>query len=164
MGTAARHRLRRLQDDDAPWIFAACQDADVQRWTTIPRPYTLDHAREFVADSPNVRVAMAVVDAASGLPVGVAGVNVVADGVATVGYWVAPWGRRRGAATEALHVLSTIAAGIDGVRTVRALVAGTNTASQAVAARAGFAPAGSTGDLCPDGDCAVEAVAFDLPV
>jgi len=159
-----RHRLRPLQADDAGWIFAACQDADVQRWTTIPRPYSLDHAREFVAGSPDVRIAMAIVDSASDLPVGVAGVNAVVDGVATVGYWVAPWGRRRGAATDALHVLSTVAARIDGVHTVRALIAGTNTASQAVAVRAGFAPAGSTGDLCPDGDCAVEAVAFDRTV
>lgn len=164
MDGTLRHRLRPLQEDDARWIFAACQDAEVQRWTTIPRPYTLEHAREFVAGSPDVRIAMAIVDSASDLPVGVAGVNAVADGVATVGYWVAPWGRRRGAATEALRLLSTVAAGIGGVRTVRALIAGTNTASQAVAVRAGLAPAGSTGDLCPDGACAVEAVAFDLPV
>lgn len=159
-----RHRLRALQPDDADWIFSACQDAEVQRWTTIPRPYSLDHAREFVADSPNVRLAMAIVDAASDLPVGVAGVNAVTDGIATVGYWVAPWGRRRGAATEALHVLSTIAARIDGVHTVRALIAGTNAASQAVAGRAGFTHAGATGDLCPDGACAVGAVAFDRTV
>lgn len=161
MGGAARHRLRPLQAADASWIFAACQDADVQRWTTIPRPYTLDHAREFVAGSPDVRIAMAIVDSSTDLPVGVAGVNAVADGVATVGYWVAPWGRRRGAATEALRELWTIAAGIDGVREVRALVAGTNAASQAVALRAGFARVGATGDRCPDGDCAVDAVAFE---
>lgn len=157
-----RHRLRPLQHDDAPWIFAACQDADVQRWTRIPRPYTLDHAREFIDDPPDVALAMAIVDSASGLPVGVAGINAVADGVATVGYWVAPWARRRGAATDALHVLSTIAARIDGVGTVRALIAGTNAPSQAAAARAGFVRAGTTGDQCPDGDCAVEAIAFDL--
>jgi uncharacterized protein YhfF len=158
-----RHRLRPVRADDADWIFAACQDADIQRWTTVPRPYTHEHAREFVADTPNVRLAMAIIDAASDLPVGVAGINAVKDGVATVGYWVAPWGRRRGAATEALHVLSTIAARLDGVRTVRALIAGTNTASQAVAEHAGFIRADATGDQCPDGDCAVEAVSFERP-
>jgi uncharacterized protein YhfF len=158
-----RHRLRPLRHDDADWIFSACQDAEVQRWTTIPRPYTLGHAREFVADTPNVRLAMAIIDAASDLPVGVAGINAVEDGVATVGYWVAPWGRRRGAATEALHVLSTIAARTGEVRTVRALIAGTNAASMAVAERAGFTARGGTGERCPDGDCAVEAVAFERP-
>lgn len=159
-----RHRLRPLVPDDAEWIFAACQDAEVQRWTTIPRPYSLDHAREFVEGSPGVRSALAIVDASSDLPVGVAGINAVADGVATVGYWVAPWGRRRGAAAEALHVLATLAERTGEVRTVRALIAGPNAASRAVAARAGFADRGPSGEHCPDGDCAVEAVAYERSV
>jgi len=158
-----RHRLRSLRHDDADWIFAACQDAEVQRWTTIPRPYTLDHAREFVEDAPNVRTALAIVDAASDLPVGVAGINAVDGGVATVGYWVAPWARRRGAATEALHVLSTLATRTGDVHTVRALIAGTNAASMSVAERAGFSPRVGTGERCPDGVCAVEAVAYERP-
>lgn len=41
-------RLRSLRDDDADWIFDACQDAEIQRWTLVPRPYLREHAESFV--------------------------------------------------------------------------------------------------------------------
>jgi uncharacterized protein YhfF len=156
------HRLRRLQLDDAEWIYRACQDAEVQRWTTVPRPYTHEHAESFVRNQAGERLANAVIDARSGEPAGVAGVHHITDGVATVGYWVAPWARRRGAASTAMRILPSIAARLGAVRSVRATIAETNTASRRTAERAGFALAGTSDDRCPDGDCQVAGLEYRL--
>lgn len=41
--------IRALVDTDVDWICAACQDPDIQRWTSVPVPYTRAHAEDFVA-------------------------------------------------------------------------------------------------------------------
>lgn len=44
--------LRPWSEDDAPTVYAACQDLEIQRWIpTIPRPYTHEDARAFVTDA-----------------------------------------------------------------------------------------------------------------
>ncbi|MEY3358719.1 MAG: hypothetical protein RIR87_1778, partial [Actinomycetota bacterium] len=102
------HRLRDLQPNDAEWIHRACQDIDIQRWTMVPRPYTREHAESFVVNHGGELAAYAIVTALTNEPVGVAGLHHVRDGVASVGYWVAPWGRGHRAATSALRVLRTL--------------------------------------------------------
>jgi hypothetical protein len=52
--------------DDVDWITEACQDSEILRWTVVPRPYTKDHARSFVADHAGELHAWAIVDRASG--------------------------------------------------------------------------------------------------
>lgn len=156
------HRLRPVQTDDAEWIHRACQDAEVQRWTTVPRPYTRDHAESFVRDQAGERLANAIIDAHSGEPAGVAGIHHITDGVATVGYWVAPWARRRGAASTAMRILPSIATRLGAVRSVRATIAETNVASRRTAERAGFELAGTSGEHCPDGDCQVAGLVYQL--
>ena len=42
--------LRAWRSGDAEAVYRACQDPDIQRWTTVPRPYELHHAVEFVTD------------------------------------------------------------------------------------------------------------------
>lgn len=96
------HRLRPLQSSDADWIYHACQDAEVQRWTKIPRPYTREHAKSFVIDQNGELLATAIINSRTGEPAGVAGIHHIKDGVATVGYWIAPEARRTGAASTAL--------------------------------------------------------------
>jgi uncharacterized protein YhfF/ribosomal protein S18 acetylase RimI-like enzyme len=156
------HRLRPLQLDDAEWIYRACQDAEVQRWTTVPRPYTPEHAESFVRNQAGERLANAIIDARSGEPAGVTGIHHITDGVATLGYWVAPWARRRGAASTAMRILPSIAARLGAVRSVQATIAETNTASRRTAERAGFALAGTSDDRCPDGDCQVAGLEYRL--
>ena len=156
------HRLRPVQTDDAEWIYRACQDAEVQRWTTVPRPYTREHAESFVRDQAGERLANAIIDARTGEPVGVAGIHNIIDGVATVGYWVAPWARRRGAASTAMRILPTLAARLGAVNEVRATIAATNEASRRVAERAGFSLAGTSPGTCPDGDCQVAGLEYRL--
>ena len=154
------HRLRPLQASDSDWIYHACQDSEVQRWTLVPRPYTREHAESFVRDQAGERLANAIIDARTGEPAGMAGIHHITEGVATVGYWVAPWARRRGAASTALKILPTLAARLGNARIVQATIAETNTASRGTAERAGFELAGTSGEHCPDGACQVAGLEY----
>ncbi|MEC4019626.1 GNAT family N-acetyltransferase [Streptomyces sp. H27-D2] len=46
--TTERLVLRPLGPPDADAVLAACQNAEIQRWTTIPSPYGREHAEDFV--------------------------------------------------------------------------------------------------------------------
>ena len=155
------HRLRALQPHDAEWIYRACQDPDIQRWTMVPRPYTREHADSFVVDLGGELAAYAIVTSASDEPIGVTGLHHVRDGVASVGYWVAPWGRGHGAAANALRVLRTLIHQNTQAHTVRALIAETNIASRRTAERAGFTLTGPDPDTCPDGANQVVALRYE---
>lgn len=156
------HRLRPLQSSDAEWIYHACQDAEVQRWTQIPRPYTRDHAKSFVADQNGELLANAIINSRTGEPAGVAGIHHIKNGVATVGYWIAPQARRAGAASTALKILPTIARRLGDAQTVRAIIAETNVASRATAERAGFKIARKSAEQCPDGATQTTALDYEL--
>ncbi|MFM8248396.1 MAG: GNAT family N-acetyltransferase [Acidimicrobiaceae bacterium] len=158
------HRLRQLQSSDAEWIYQACQDAEVQRWTKIPRPYMREHAKSFVADQNGVLLANAVIDSRTGEPAGVAGIHHIKDGVATVGYWIAPQARRAGAASTALKILPTIARRLGDAQIVRAVIAETNSASRATAERAGFKIARKSAEQCPDGAAQTTALDYELTI
>lgn len=43
-----RLTLRAPTADDVDAIYAACQDPEIPRWTTVPSPYTRGHAEGFV--------------------------------------------------------------------------------------------------------------------
>ncbi|MFM7761919.1 MAG: GNAT family N-acetyltransferase [Acidimicrobiaceae bacterium] len=158
------HRLRQLQSSDAEWIYQACQDAEVQRWTKIPRPYMREHAKSFVADQNGELRANAVIDSRTGEPAGVAGIHHIKDGVATVGYWIAPQARRAGAASTALKILPTIARRLGDAQIVRAVIAETNSASRATAERAGFKIARKSAEQCPDGAAQTTALDYELTI
>lgn len=156
------HRLRTLQSSDAEWIYHACQDAEVQHWTKIPRPYTREHAKSFVVDQNGELLANAIINSRTGEPAGVAGIHHIKDGVATVGYWIAPQARRAGAASTALRIMPSIARRIGDAQTVRAIIAETNVASRATAERAGFNIARKSAEQCPDGATQTTAIDYEL--
>ena len=156
------HRLRTLQSSDAEWIYNACQDAEVQRWTKIPRPYTREHAKSFVVDQNGELLANAIINSRTGETAGVAGIHHIKDGVATVGYWIAPQARRAGAASTALKILPSIAKRLGDAQTVRAIIAETNAASRATAERAGFNIARKSAEQCPDGATQTTAIDYEL--
>ena len=156
------HRLRPLQSSDAKWIYHACQDAEVQHWTKIPRPYTREHAKSFVVDQNGELLANAIINSRTGEPAGVAGIHHIKDGVATVGYWIAPQARRAGAASTALKILPSIAKRLGDAQTVRAIIAETNAASRATAERAGFKIARKSAEQCPDGATQTTALDYEL--
>jgi uncharacterized protein YhfF/ribosomal protein S18 acetylase RimI-like enzyme len=156
------HRLRPLQSSDAEWIYHACQDTEVQHWTKIPRPYTREHAKSFVVDQNGELLANAIIDSRTGEPAGVAGIHHIKDGLATVGYWIAPQARRAGAASTALKILPSIAKRLGDVQTVRAIIAETNVASRATAERAGFKIARKSAEQCPDGANQTAALDYEF--
>lgn len=57
---------------------------------------------------------------------------------AEIGYWLAPWGRGRGAATAAVRALADWAVATYGFRRIELFIEPANVASLAVAERAGF--------------------------
>lgn len=156
------HRLRPLQSSDAEWIYHACQDTEVQRWTQIPRPYTREHAKSFVADQNGERLPNAIINSRTGEPAGVAGIHDIKDGIATVGYWIAPQARRAGAASTSLKILPSIAKRLGDAQTMRTVIAEINVASRATAERAGFKIARKSAEQCPDGANQTTALDYEL--
>lgn len=134
--------LRPYRAEDADAVHRACQDAEIQRWTTVPSPYTEDDAREFVTETTasgraEGRGLLTAVEA-DGQLVGSAGLHFTRGLLGPgVGYWIAPWGRGHGYAAEAARALADWALRHDAAR-VHLAADVRNTASQAVAIRAGF--------------------------
>ncbi|MFZ0324419.1 MAG: GNAT family N-acetyltransferase [Actinomycetes bacterium] len=102
--------LRPWAADDAGAVFEACQDPEIQRWTLVPVPYTVDDARGYVSGRDELweqgRPSFAAVDAETGQLLGSFAV-VGADDEAgpEIGYWVVPSARGRGVATRACKAL-----------------------------------------------------------
>jgi RimJ/RimL family protein N-acetyltransferase len=140
--------LRPYRADDIQVIHRACQDPEIQHWiSAIPVPYTLEVARTFVEET-SVREraegrGLSVALEADGELVGSSGVYGRTDGRLgpEIGYWVAPWARGSGYAAEATRALADWAIG-HGAPRVHLFADVRNTASQAVARRAGFTQEG----------------------
>ena len=138
-------RLRLIADADVPAITAACQDPEIVRYTTIPSPYELHHAREWQLRSEAVRTAgtdigALIVDADSDGLLGSVGMHGLdpATGRAAAGYWVAAHARRQGVATRGVRLLCTFAFGELGVERIELWIEPQNEPSRRVAERVGF--------------------------
>jgi RimJ/RimL family protein N-acetyltransferase len=162
--TLLTHRLRNLELSDAEWITRACQDEEVQRWTKVPRPYTREHAESFIENKNGELATWAIIDSRSQEPVGMIGIHHVINGVASIGYWVAPWGRKSGAASTALRIIPTLARRIGKAHTLQATIAETNTASRRTAERAGFELIGNSAESCPDGSSLTLGLTYQLQI
>ncbi|GAB3600461.1 GNAT family N-acetyltransferase [Microbacterium tumbae] len=106
--TTERLELRAPDETDVDAIAAACQDPEIPRWTTVPSPYTREHAVGFVelvaswwADDSQ---AVWGVHAGGGL-IGVVGLHHITPSAggahAELGYWMAAAARGRGYLVEA---------------------------------------------------------------
>jgi ribosomal-protein-serine acetyltransferase len=142
--TAGHLTLRPPTEDDADDITLACQDAETLRWLPLPQPYTRASAEWFIHTfGPSQRESGAGVVLAiesAGRLVGAIDLKRVdwADKIAEVGYWVAPWARGRGVASEATRSLARWAIHEHGFERVELLAATGNLASQRAAEKAGF--------------------------
>ena len=147
---------------DAEWITQACQDSEIQRWTLVPRPYKREHAIGFINNTINEVHRWVIEDQATNEPVGVISIHAIDldTGDADTGYWIAPWGRRRGAAAYGLYLVEQFALTLPTIKFLSAHIAESNAASRATASRAGFINMGSSAESCPDGNNQVPALTY----
>ena len=153
--------LRDLRVDDADWIYDACQDAEIQRWTLVPRPYLREHAESFVSTGAG-EFRNWVIESAESRPVGMISVHSIDDGVASIGYWIAPWGRGVGAASAALRLVIDELRDMSGVTAVTAAIAEANTASRRTVEACGLAVERRIPLAGHDNGLAVDALRYHL--
>ncbi|WP_433390308.1 GNAT family N-acetyltransferase [Micromonospora sp. KLBMP9576] len=138
--------LRPWRATDADAVHRACQDPDIQRWTTVPRPYLAEHAHRFVtATAPadwatGAGTPFAVCDAATGELLGSCGLVSIDAGLRSgeIGYWTAPWARGAGVAVRATRAVARWAFDALELRRLIWQAEVGNHASRLVALRAGF--------------------------
>ena len=153
------HQIRAIQAGDAQWIFEACQDEQIQFWTLIPKPYLMEHAEGFVrGEFPEYKIW--VIEEQIGensqeqdaRPVGVISIHSVDDdGVAEIGYWVAPWGRGKGATRDAINLVAINAFEDPKIKYLQACISDLNVVSQKVARAAGLEALERACRTCPAG-------------
>lgn len=133
-------RIRDFVPDDAASLAANANDERIARWTSdrFPHPYTLEHAREFIARAATtpqwaIDVAGEVVGGIGLFPKG----DVYRRGV-DLGYWLAPayWGH--GIATAAVRAICERTFASGDLERIQALVIEGNAGSIRVLEKAGF--------------------------
>ncbi|MEU4348837.1 GNAT family protein [Streptomyces sp. NPDC023838] len=164
--------LRPVGPQDADASYAACQDPDIQRWTTVPSPYLREHADAFTGtfapngwrDDSDYTFAVRLRDTSATGGAGEAagnseaeGAGVVSEGalvamvgvmrrgesVAELGFWAAKEYRGRGYMTEAALAAARWAFESAGVERLEWRAEVGNAASRAVAEKAGFTMEGT---------------------
>jgi RimJ/RimL family protein N-acetyltransferase len=138
-------RLRPWQAKDLPGVTAACQDPESARWTTVPVPYSEDHARQFMYEHTPAQWARgsdAVFAIADEQDEYVGSIDLRIDPSdeqsAEVGYMVAPWARGHGYATAAVRRLCSWGFEALGLSRIVWKAYLGNDASRRVAEKAGF--------------------------
>ncbi len=146
------HSIREIVESDADWMFEACQDKEILFWTTVPRPYTLQHAQGFIRGAvPEYKIW--VIENKESKPVGIISIHTVDDaGNAEIGYWIAPWGRGNGATRDAISLVGDYAKTDSKIKFLRACISDLNITSQKVAQSAGLVKAEAACKTCPAGD------------
>ena len=112
-------------------IVATSNDPAMARWTTVPHPYTVEHADDFLAAVPDgvERWAYVLDDRYAG------SIELRPGGV--LGYSTAPWARGKGLTTRALRLVAAHALA-QGLRRLELHIAEGNAASRRAAEKAGF--------------------------
>ncbi|MFG2134441.1 GNAT family N-acetyltransferase [Streptomyces sp. NPDC048751] len=141
--TTDRLLLRTVGPQDTDAVYAAAQDPDIQRWTTLPSPYHREHAESFTeqlvpdgwADSSMFTFGVFLPE---GELVGMLSLTMRSLGSAEIGFWAAKEHRGNGYTTEAALTASRWAFTQLAVDRVEWRAEVGNTASRAVAEHTGF--------------------------
>lgn len=152
--TTDRLLLRPLASPDVDAVLAACQDPEIQRWTSVPSPYTRTDAEDFVGRvSPHgwlddTMYNFGVFTRESGALVGSIGLvrlaQLPAPGrQAELGYWTAKEQRGKGYTVEAGRAVCDWAFSALGVERLEWIAGVGNEASRAVALGIGFVMEGT---------------------
>jgi RimJ/RimL family protein N-acetyltransferase len=150
--------LRPWRPEDAPAVFAACQDPLIVRFIPVPQPYTLAVAEQYIEMASaqtvgGVAAHFAIVDATDGSLLGSISRHPLRGHHATFGYWLAPGARGHGVATRALRLIVDWTLATTEVIRLELYTEAENEASGRVAERAGFVREGTrlAWDLDRDG-------------
>lgn len=135
---------------DVEAITAACNDRAIAEFLDlIPSPYTANDARFYIDQcrqgwAEGTTTNFAITEARTGEAIGSIGVRWAEpeQGVAEVGYWVAPQARGRGVCTTALRLVSRWLIADHGMERVQLRADEQNAASRKVAEKAGFTQEG----------------------
>ncbi|WP_327697105.1 GNAT family N-acetyltransferase [Streptomyces sp. NBC_00459] len=147
--TTARLLLRTVGPHDTDDVYEAVQDADIQRWTTIPSPYLPEHAHGFTSQLvPDGWADGSMFTFGVFLPegeelVGMLALTMRSLGVSEVGFWTAKAHRGNGYITEATITASRWAFTHLSVDRVEWRAEVGNAASRAAAQKAGFTMEGT---------------------
>ncbi|MEV7781837.1 GNAT family N-acetyltransferase [Kitasatospora sp. NPDC088351] len=144
--TTARLVLRPPREADVDAVFAACQDADIQRWTVVPSPYRREDAEYFVNDlgtngwRTGAALVWCVFERGSDALVGTQGlVRRPGDaGAAEVGWWTVKEYRGRGYAVEGARAVARYGLTELGLRRLEWQAYVGNDGSRAVAEKVGY--------------------------
>lgn len=138
--------LRAWTEQDLPFIVEACQDPAISRYSPVmPSPYGESDARAWLASQEPARraghrLALAIVDASSCRALGAVALSdvVLSQRRSAVGYWLAKPARGRGAASEAVRLLSAWAFDALGIGRLELFAHPENVSSRRLAKRCGF--------------------------
>jgi RimJ/RimL family protein N-acetyltransferase len=147
--TCGNLMLRPWAPYDVESVLAACQDPEIQRWTTVPSPYTPEDARAWVVEvSPalwesGAAATFGIFDATTAEVLGSVGLTFHGADTASVGYWCAPGARNAGVVTEAVQAVCRWGFGALDLDRITWTAEVGNTASRAVAEKCGFTVEGT---------------------
>ncbi|UNO41717.1 GNAT family N-acetyltransferase [Streptomyces sp. MST-110588] len=147
--TTERLVLRPFGPGDAAAVHAACQDPDIPRWTSVPSPYGLGDAVDFVGRScpegwrADTGYAFAMISKADGALTGCMALLRLAllhapERQAELGYWTVKEHRGRGYTVEAAREIVRWAFTGLGVERLEWFAEAGNEGSRAVALKVGF--------------------------
>lgn len=140
--------LRSVGPQDTDVVYSAAQDPDIQRWTTIPSPYLLEHAQSFTEQLvpegwANGSMFTFGLFLPEGELVGMLGITMRSLGVGEVGYWGTKENRGNGYMTEAVLTVARWAFTAMSIDRLEWRAEVGNKASRAVAERTGFTMEGT---------------------
>ncbi|MCZ2526430.1 GNAT family N-acetyltransferase [Streptomyces sp. HB2AG] len=143
--TTERLVLRAFQDDDVPALVEMMNDELVTAWTSVPHPYTEEHARDWVHRGSVLErtegrgIVFAVTEFLTQRLVGT--VHLCNTDwrcrTAEAAYVVAPWARGEGYGSEAVHAAAQWLFDDQGFERLEIRTAAGNTASQQLAQKVG---------------------------
>jgi RimJ/RimL family protein N-acetyltransferase len=153
--TTDRLLLRPLEPGDVDAVYAACQDPEIPRWTTVPSPYTREHATDFIGricaegwrDDSLYNFGAFTAD--DGTLVGSVGLVRLAGTLAPplrqaeLGYWAAKEARGKGYTAEAGREVCRWAFESLGAERIEWYAEAGNEGSRAVARKIGFVMEGT---------------------
>ncbi|OKI06099.1 acetyltransferase [Streptomyces sp. CB02923] len=145
--TTERLLLRPFEPADAPAVHAACQDPAIPLWTSVPAPFEMTQAHDYIARSrrewhTDSQYRFAVTTKTDGTLTGAVSLFGMAlqakERQAEIGYWAAKEQRGKGWTSEAVREVARWAFTGLGVERLEWLAEVGNAGSRGVALKAGF--------------------------